>query len=107
MAFYKLMLKTLIFSLVALTAWPVVAHADSCWNHNGSLMRLKANGNARAFYYENPRSVLANAGVVRGTLLFDGAKNGNRYDGTARRFSTRCPSVAKPLIPAPAIAILM
>ena len=66
------------------------AFADSCWNHNGSLMRLTASGNSRWFYYENPRQVLRNAGVSRGTLLFNGTKNGNRYSGTARRFSKWC-----------------
>ncbi|MEM9332307.1 MAG: hypothetical protein AAGA53_13345 [Pseudomonadota bacterium] len=68
-----------------------VAKADSCWDHNGSLMRLKASGNQRWLYYENPRQVLKNAGVRRGTLLFDGQKNGNWYSGTARRFSKFCP----------------
>ena len=67
------------------------AKADSCWNHNGSIMRLKAKGNQRWFYYENPRQVLQNAGVRRGTLLFNGRKNGNWYSGTARRFSKFCP----------------
>ena len=32
------------------------AKADSCWWHNGSLMRLKARGNDRWFYYERPRA---------------------------------------------------
>ena len=67
------------------------ANADSCWNHNGSLMRLKASGNDRWLYYENPRSVLRAAGVRKGTLLFNGRKNGNWYSGTARRFSKYCP----------------
>ncbi len=67
------------------------ANADSCWNHNGSLMRLKASGNKRWMYYENPRQVLRNAGVRRGTLLFNGVKRGNWYEGTARRFSKFCP----------------
>ena len=67
------------------------ATADSCWDHNGSLMRLKASGNQRWFYYEVPRRVLRRAGVRRGTLLFDGRKIGDRYEGTARRFSKYCP----------------
>lgn len=68
-----------------------MANADSCWDHNGSLMRLKAQGNNRWMYYENPRQVLRNAGVQRGTLLFNGRKSGNWYSGTARRFSKFCP----------------
>ena len=65
--------------------------ADSCWNHNGSVMRLQAQGNQRWFSYEEPRPVLRNAGVRRGTLLFNGRKSGNWYSGTARRFSKYCP----------------
>lgn len=67
------------------------ALADSCWNHNGSLMRLQAQGNQRWLSYERPRGVLANAGVRRGTLLFNGVKNGDWYSGTARVFSKYCP----------------
>lgn len=70
---------------------PTTASADSCWDHNGSLMRLKASGNQRWMYYEAPRDVLRRAGVRRGTLLFDGRKNGNTYTGNARRFSRYCP----------------
>ncbi|MFD0917949.1 hypothetical protein ACFQ14_16205 [Pseudahrensia aquimaris] len=69
---------------------PQTAAADSCWDHNGSLMRLVANGNQRAFYYERPSAVLRQAGVRRGTLLFNGRKQGNSYVGTARRFSKWC-----------------
>ncbi len=79
---------------LGLAAMPLqvsTASADSCWNHNGSLMRLKASGNQRWLYYENPRQVLRNAGVRRGTLLFNGRKSGNWYSGTARRFSKFCP----------------
>ncbi|MEM6615440.1 MAG: hypothetical protein AAF619_02810 [Pseudomonadota bacterium] len=76
----------------AFTATPIhTADADSCWNHNGSIMRLQASGNQRWLYYENPRQVLRNAGVTRGTLLFDGQKSGNWYSGTARVFSKHCP----------------
>ncbi|WP_417671969.1 hypothetical protein [Roseibium sp.] len=67
------------------------ALADSCWDHNGSLMRLKAQGNRRWISYERPRPQLQKAGVQRGTLLFDGIKAGNWYSGTARVFSRFCP----------------
>ena len=78
-------------TLAGFTATTASASADSCWNHNGSIMRLKASGNRRWFYYENPKPQLARAGVTPGTLLFDGRKNGNSYSGTARRFSRFCP----------------
>lgn len=83
-------LATLIVSASA-SIVPNVAHADSCWNHNGSTMRLKATGNRRTFIYERPRSVLRAAGVRRGTVLFTGVKRGDWYSGTARRFSKFCP----------------
>ncbi len=67
------------------------AIADSCWDHNGSLMRLQDEGNKRWFYYEVPRSGLQQAGVYRGTLLFEGEKVGNWYEGEARVFSNHCP----------------
>jgi len=84
----------LIAALVALptiSALPTEALADSCWDHNGSIMRLQAEGNQRWLYYENPRSVLRDAGVENGTLLFNGTKSGNWYSGTARVFSKFCP----------------
>ena len=80
-------LVTLFVLLAAVTG----AAADSCWDHNGSLMRLVAEGDKRWLYYENPRSVLRKAGVRGGTLLFDGVKNGNWYSGAARVFSKHCP----------------
>ena len=77
-------------SATATLATTGAAQADSCWNHNGSLMRLVAQGNNRWFYYENPRRVLRNAGVRPGTLLFNGVKRGNSYSGTSRVFSKWC-----------------
>ena len=77
-------------SAVSSLTGATLAHADSCWNHNGSLMRLVAQGNKRWFYYERPRQVLRKAGVRPGTLLFNGRKQGNRYVGTTRVFSKWC-----------------
>lgn len=83
------MLKAMLM-LVALTGLSSVAMADSYWNHNGSLMRLTADGNSRAFYYETPTSKMQSTGVTSGTLLFDGQRQGNKYYGTARVFSKYC-----------------
>lgn len=77
--------------LVSSLSGSAAALADSCWNHNGSIMRLQAQGNQRWLSYEVPRNVLAQAGVRRGTLLFNGVKSGNWYSGTARVFSKHCP----------------
>ncbi|MEP4031788.1 hypothetical protein [Roseibium polysiphoniae] len=87
------------FSKVVMAAATVMATmavsgpalADSCWTHNGSLMRLQAQGNQRWLSYERPRQQLQAAGVRRGTLLFDGYKTGDWYSGTARVFSKYCP----------------
>ena len=87
-AVYELSFRTIIF---ALCLAPISALADSCWNHNGSVVRLVASGAERWFYYEEPRDVLREAGVSRGTLLFEGQRDGNHYSGTARRFSKYCP----------------
>ena len=76
---------------VMIVCAPATAFADSCWNHNGSLMRLKAAGNERAFYYERPKQGLRDAGVARGTLLFNGTNNNGYYSGTTRVFSKYCP----------------
>ena len=65
------------------------AFADTCWDHNGSVMRLTASGNYREFLYEQPRASMRSL-VQRGTLLFDGEKNGNWYSGTSRVFSRGC-----------------
>ena len=80
-------------SILALLAFgvPYAVIADSCWDHNGSIMRLVASSDQRSFYYENPKAALREAGVTSGTLLFDGRKQGDYYIGTARRFSKYCP----------------
>ena len=88
---YGLMIAAALAAPAGLIANSGTAEAASCWWHNGSLMRLEASGNQRWMYYERPRQVLRNAGVRRGTLLFNGRKNGNWYSGTARRFSKFCP----------------
>ncbi|MBK9082947.1 MAG: hypothetical protein IPL88_13145 [Rhizobiales bacterium] len=76
----------------ALFAGPALA--DSCWTHNGSLMRLGANGEKRAFAYEVPRKGLADIGVKPGDTVFWGATDGKTYSGQAKVFSTECPGEA-------------
>jgi len=67
------------------------AAADTCWMHNGSLMRLQDWGGARRFLYEHPRPGLQSAGVWQGTVLFEGQNSGDWYSGTAAVFSSACP----------------
>ena len=99
LTFTRMIRKSLSMALIgafaglSFTSLVTPAAADSCWWHNGSLMRLKARGNDRWFYYEQPRAGLA---VRRGTLLFNGRKQGNWYVGTARVFSKYCPGSPQP-----------
>lgn len=66
---------------------PTNQDSNNVWSHNGSILRLYAKGNQRAFYYERPRAGLA---AAPGDLLFDGQRNGDSFFGTARLFSSRC-----------------
>jgi hypothetical protein len=60
------------------------------WSHNGSDMKLIANGNKRRFVYEKPRPGLGFAGIKRGDVVFDGARSGMNYSGTAYIFKKGC-----------------
>ena len=81
-------MRTFLFALFLASQ----AAADSCWDHNGSVMRLTASGNDRWFWYEStPHRWQSPAGVYPGTLLFNGRKSGEWYTGTARVFSNACP----------------
>jgi hypothetical protein len=86
----RLSLMTALLAAICLVLLVAPVLADSYWDHNGSLMRLKANGQQRVFTYEEPRSVLRRAGVRTGTVLFDGRNVGDYYVGRARRFSKDC-----------------
>ena len=60
------------------------------WDHNGSIMRLEADGAQRRFVYVTPRAGMRRVGVRSGTLLFNGRRDGRSYEGTARIFNKRC-----------------
>ena len=76
-------------SMVALCAIFGAANAaDSIWDHNGSEMLWSADGNDRTISYLVPRSGLS---VEPGTVLFEGRRNGNHLEGTARIFRQNCP----------------
>ena len=48
-------IRAIILGAAALAATNLIAvqaYADSCWWHNGSLMRLESNGSKRWFTYE-------------------------------------------------------
>ena len=75
--------------ILGLFCLPVAAMADSFWLHNGSIMRLHAEGNLRVISYETPSARMRGAGVERGTVLFEGERRGNRYIGQARVFCSQ------------------
>lgn len=80
-----------LFALAAAAClFAAPARADSLWSHNGSVVRLVADGAARLFYYEEPRPRMAAAGVRPGTLLFRGRRVGDAYEGVAHVFSRDC-----------------
>lgn len=68
---------------------PVTASAK-LWAHNGSLMRLVAEGAARTIVYEKPRDGIEKAGAVAGSTLFEGTRTGAGYTGTAYIFVAGC-----------------
>ncbi len=76
------------FEAVPLPDRPV--QGRSLWAHNSSVMALEAHGNQRRFYYLQPRAGMASAGARPGSLLFEGARFGNSYSGTARVFAGPC-----------------
>jgi hypothetical protein len=62
----------------------------SYWTYNGSLFGLIARGESRRFVYVKPREDLTRMGVSKGTILFEGRKDGMKYEGTVRVFSKSC-----------------
>jgi hypothetical protein len=64
----------------------------SLWNHNGSTMKLQADGARRRFVYMQPRSGIRAAGAEAGTILFDGTRKGGTYSGVAYVFAGACGS---------------
>jgi hypothetical protein len=64
--------------------------ADTLWDHNGSLLYLRAEGTLREFHYKEPRPGMLQEGVHPSTLLFRGESDNHRYFGTAFIFSSRC-----------------
>jgi hypothetical protein len=63
---------------------------ETRWDHNGSLVSLRAEGNTRTFVYDEPRAGIAAVGVRPGTILFKGEVVDGRYFGTAHIFTPAC-----------------
>ena len=80
--------------LLAPLTKPAARAADSLWMHNGSLMRYHAEGEARMFLYEAPRTALA---PLKDRILFYGWKDKDTLFGLARLFRKGCPPVSYPV----------
>jgi len=63
---------------------------SSLWGHNGSIVRLIANGGSREFVFEQPRPGMIDEGATEGSLLFRGQAVKDRYEGTAFVFKAGC-----------------
>jgi hypothetical protein len=59
--------------------------------HNGSEIGALFDRGAFRMYYDTPKPSLNEAGVYRGTLLFDGTASNGRIKGTAFAFRKGCP----------------
>lgn len=64
--------------------------ADTLWDHNNSVMRIRTTGNRIEIFYQAPRQGMIDEGVTSGTLLFSGQRNGGKLSGTAYVFDRRC-----------------
>ncbi|WP_127144545.1 SH3 domain-containing protein [Pelagibacterium montanilacus] len=84
------MVRFALSLLMALTSVAGV-HAQSFYNHNGSIMRLVERGDTIRISYETPREGLLPHGVRPGTVLFEGRLDAGLYlEGMSRIFSSRC-----------------
>ena len=64
--------------------------SGSIWYHNGSTVKLTANGTNRRIAYEAPRRGMRKRGARKGDVLFEGVRDGELYSGTAYIFTKRC-----------------
>jgi peptidyl-prolyl cis-trans isomerase C len=62
----------------------------SYWLHDGSRMKLLAEGERVVVQFETPRGGLDDSGIASGTLLFQGSRHGKTYTGEAYAFAPRC-----------------
>src|SRR5580704_8944938 len=62
----------------------------SYWDYNKSLVYLEASGDSRKFVFVEPNEDLLAQGAQPGTLLFEGRRSGDMYDGRAYVFAGDC-----------------
>lgn len=86
--------KAMVLGYIEKAPLDPATNARRFWNHNGSLMKLVADGELRRFQYHVPRPGIIDEGVTPGDLLFEGRRSGLTYSGTAYVFSRRCGRIA-------------
>ena len=84
------MRRLVLLSLLLIASAPV-ASADSCWNHQGSVVKLKIDRQQTVLSYDQPRAELARFGISKGSSLFKGTTSGSQMFGDAFQYSTACP----------------
>lgn len=67
------------------------------WTHNGSVMRLEAEGASRRFVYAIPRPGLIISGAKPGDTVFEGRREGGAYKGMAYIYTKTCGRVGYPV----------
>jgi hypothetical protein len=60
------------------------------WMHNGSQVRIVAEGRRRRVVFVRPNERLAALGVTAGDPVFEGSRDGDRYFGQAFVYSKNC-----------------
>ena len=79
------------FLIVVILLFGTHVHAESLWDHGGSIVRLTADGNKRMFQFAYSAPGLP---VKAGNVVFNGVKSGEEYIGTAYSWWQNCPPSA-------------
>jgi hypothetical protein len=91
--------RLLCFAAVA-AATTVAAQGQrfsTLWTHNGSVMRMEADGARRVIVYEKAREALLKTDVSSGATLFRGERVGDEFRGEAYTFKLGCSPAPYPV----------
>ena len=66
------------------------AAVSTLWIQNGSIMSLVSKEDAVEINYESPTVEMQSLGIIKGTLKFQGRRNGLQYNGIAYVYSAYC-----------------
>ena len=91
-----------LVSVAALVALATGAAAQgqgfsTLWTHNGSVVRMQADGTARVISYERAREGLLRTDVSSGATLFRGERIGDDFRGEAYTFKLGCSPAPYPV----------